>query len=106
MDRRPPRSTLFPYTTLFRSAWLATALRRTPVLSRKAPRMARARWRRPLVGWPQVTRRQRQAPRVRLRRHVPAMRAPMADLQPPRVELNIEERREWDVRIAEEAIKP
>src|SRR2546427_4027628 len=23
MIRRPPRSTLFPYTTLFRSAWLA-----------------------------------------------------------------------------------
>src|SRR2546430_10440921 len=25
MIRRPPRSTLFPYTTLFRSAWVATA---------------------------------------------------------------------------------
>src|SRR2546430_16500107 len=24
MIRRPPRSTLFPYTTLFRSEWLAT----------------------------------------------------------------------------------
>src|SRR2546430_4183331 len=24
--RRPPRSTLFPYTTLFRSAWIVTAL--------------------------------------------------------------------------------
>src|SRR2546430_9187151 len=24
MIRRPPRSTLFPYTTLFRSGWLAT----------------------------------------------------------------------------------
>src|SRR2546429_3521180 len=24
MIRRPPRSTLFPYTTLFRSAWLGT----------------------------------------------------------------------------------
>src|SRR5258706_5112764 len=24
MIRRPPRSTLFPYTTLFRSVWLAT----------------------------------------------------------------------------------
>src|SRR3712207_9275556 len=30
MIRRPPRSTLFPYTTLFRSAYL-TALRRTTV---------------------------------------------------------------------------
>src|SRR2546429_1570255 len=25
MIRRPPRSTLFPYTTLFRSSWRATA---------------------------------------------------------------------------------
>src|SRR3712207_8156351 len=25
MIRRPPRSTLFPYTTLFRSTWTATA---------------------------------------------------------------------------------
>src|SRR2546422_6379056 len=25
MIRRPPRSTLFPYTTLFRSMWLASA---------------------------------------------------------------------------------
>src|SRR5256885_10482228 len=25
MIRRPPRSTLFPYTTLFRSAWVAMA---------------------------------------------------------------------------------
>src|SRR5437762_11433953 len=28
MIRRPPRSTLFPYTTLFRSAWLHRLLRR------------------------------------------------------------------------------
>src|ERR1017187_10586509 len=28
MRRRPPRSTLFPYTTLFRSAWIASAKRR------------------------------------------------------------------------------
>src|SRR5258707_7592643 len=27
MIRRPPRSTLFPYTTLFRSIWMAPALR-------------------------------------------------------------------------------
>src|SRR3712207_9390035 len=26
MIRRPPRSTLFPYTTLFRSAWLAAGV--------------------------------------------------------------------------------
>src|SRR5438093_7048594 len=27
--RRPPRSTLFPYTTLFRSVWLIDQIRRT-----------------------------------------------------------------------------
>src|SRR3712207_8152946 len=27
MRRRPPRSTLFPYTTLFRSAWYQTTVR-------------------------------------------------------------------------------
>src|SRR2546422_10981300 len=27
MIRRPPRSTLFPYTTLFRSFWLPTSVR-------------------------------------------------------------------------------
>src|SRR2546423_11348240 len=31
MIRRPPRSTLFPYTTLFRSEALIEALRRWPV---------------------------------------------------------------------------
>src|SRR3712207_8951735 len=31
MIRRPPRSTLFPYTTLFRSGWL-DARRRTPAV--------------------------------------------------------------------------
>src|SRR2546430_4523730 len=30
MIRRPPRSTLFPYTTLFRSSRLATGLNRHP----------------------------------------------------------------------------
>src|SRR5688572_32457637 len=29
MLRRPPRSTLFPYTTLFRSRWQARTLRQT-----------------------------------------------------------------------------
>src|SRR5690349_22832364 len=33
MIRRPPRSTLFPYTTLFRSAPLVNRSRRTPVIS-------------------------------------------------------------------------
>src|SRR2546421_7426450 len=30
MIRRPPRSTLFPYTTLFRSLWLAPLDRHSP----------------------------------------------------------------------------
>src|SRR5690349_23655091 len=30
MRRRPPRSTLFPYTTLFRSIMIATTKRKTP----------------------------------------------------------------------------
>src|SRR3989442_10751235 len=37
MIRRPPRSTLFPYTTLFRSAAAAT-------LSRHHPHRVRGRW--------------------------------------------------------------
>src|SRR5256885_11404716 len=32
MIRRPPRSTLFPYTTLFRSGWAATGLSPSPQL--------------------------------------------------------------------------
>src|SRR2546430_10455149 len=38
MIRRPPRSTLFPYTTLFRSAicWRSTALRATRATDGKA----------------------------------------------------------------------
>src|SRR3712207_9505408 len=32
MIRRPPRSTLFPYTTLFRSALLTSLLDRFPIL--------------------------------------------------------------------------
>src|SRR2546430_16116163 len=30
MIRRPPRSTLFPYTTLFRSLWLVSTTRKHP----------------------------------------------------------------------------
>src|SRR5436309_11789602 len=33
MIRRPPRSTLFPYTTLFRSCWRTTRLRRSVTTS-------------------------------------------------------------------------
>src|SRR5215475_14849391 len=38
MIRRPPRSTLFPYTTLFRSPTGAGAARRPPRRLRSAPR--------------------------------------------------------------------
>src|SRR5258706_2211240 len=34
MIRRPPRSTLFPYTTLFRSVFISNA-----ILTRKAPKL-------------------------------------------------------------------
>src|SRR3712207_7077082 len=46
MIRRPPRSTLFPYTTLFRSRCRPGRTRRPPRLGRKplrAPRLATAR---------------------------------------------------------------
>src|SRR2546430_11252764 len=36
MIRRPPRSTLFPYTTLFRSFWISTAV--------KSPRVTCSHW--------------------------------------------------------------
>src|SRR2546430_10350019 len=50
MIRRPPRSTLFPYTTLFRSAarrWNVARERRPAAeCARRRPRDARALWRR------------------------------------------------------------
>src|SRR2546425_2557017 len=47
MIRRPPRSTLFPYTTLFRSPVLASLLFRRPPSERESPLL---RWlRRPYV---------------------------------------------------------
>src|SRR2546422_8366732 len=39
MIRRPPRSTLFPYTTLFRSE-----MRKTPLTRRRNPRYPRRGW--------------------------------------------------------------
>src|SRR3989442_7235445 len=46
MIRRPPRSTLFPYTTLFRSAWTATATTGSATPGRGRPRWWPAsRWR-------------------------------------------------------------
>src|SRR2546430_10708779 len=40
MIRRPPRSTLFPYTTLFRSAWPSFALYRDEAAERIAAHLA------------------------------------------------------------------
>src|SRR2546427_6746861 len=42
MIRRPPRSTLFPYTTLFRSRSAAASPTSAPGASRRSPRRARA----------------------------------------------------------------
>src|SRR3546814_18394118 len=54
MLRRPPRSTrtdtLFPYTTLFRSADAAAATARSDFISRSALRRQVRRWRRKDVG--------------------------------------------------------
>src|SRR5260370_14404435 len=42
MIRRPPRSTLFPYTTLFRSRWPRRTARRSRDVPEPAPRAAAA----------------------------------------------------------------
>src|SRR5688572_31845331 len=48
MTRRPPRSTLFPYTTLFRSSWAKGPSRH----SRRSPCASRRGWRGLRVwGW-------------------------------------------------------
>src|SRR5690242_21911243 len=39
MIRHPPRSTLFPYTTLFRSSWMSDPMPRTLVLGLGNPLM-------------------------------------------------------------------
>src|SRR5947199_8314211 len=41
MIRRPPRSTLFPYTTLFRSKYLARGVERSSVPTSERPRGGR-----------------------------------------------------------------
>src|SRR3712207_9571077 len=46
MIRRPPRSTLFPYTTLFRSIWQTVWLERVP-----ETRIARVQWTANLERW-------------------------------------------------------
>src|SRR3712207_6988814 len=49
MIRRPPRSALFPYTTLFRSPAAPRTLRQTP--ARRVVRSTPARNTRPRVPW-------------------------------------------------------
>src|SRR2546430_3456860 len=44
MIRRPPRSTLFPYTTLFRSSWCARARKPPPANSTGTDRVVRRSW--------------------------------------------------------------
>src|SRR3712207_9138562 len=61
MIRRPPRSTLFPYTTLFRSR--APHLRRDPLL--RLSREFRARTIRGLQGMPEDARRRPAGTTVR-----------------------------------------
>src|SRR6202521_2521100 len=50
MIRRPPRSTLFPYTTLFRSRWSPYHSDRTPTIPPSAPARQPMRARRPARG--------------------------------------------------------
>src|SRR5438034_1455870 len=55
MIRRPPRSTLFPYTTLFRSPPYPAStppLGRPTILHRAVPRRTRPRGRAPSTGTP------------------------------------------------------
>src|SRR6266496_5699177 len=96
MIRRPPRSTLFPYTTLFRSApgsirrsarpWRGTAAART----RSRARSARRPWpagapagKAPAGGRPCRRRTRRTPARTRLRRCSRTGRAPPAALARP-----------------------
>src|SRR5438874_13578387 len=50
MIRRPPRSTLFPYTTLFRSSTGAAALG-SDALTRATPTRSPAEWLVDPIGW-------------------------------------------------------
>src|SRR2546425_4535844 len=44
MIRRPPRSTLFPYTTLFRSEAFRGTIRERPVLYEFLDRVVKSKW--------------------------------------------------------------
>src|SRR5256885_12322217 len=57
MIRRPPRSTLFPYTTLFRSRQLRRPRRREPHLHQLLRRHRRRRVRRGRLPGPELLRR-------------------------------------------------
>src|SRR6266700_4267929 len=76
MIRRPPRSTLFPYTTLFRSGWRRGSLRRNwrsgPFASARSPQGCDSR----SVGWRSLLRRRdprrQDPPASRPRDYVPS----------------------------------
>src|SRR3712207_8431296 len=51
MIRRPPRSTLFPYTTLFRSGEIEAALRGHPAVREAAVALREIRGQPELVGY-------------------------------------------------------
>src|SRR2546429_6528962 len=63
MIRRPPRSTLFPYTTLFRSAIRCTSTEAAaPTPIRRAAAENLGRWRRRSLGAPQAASGDQQSP--------------------------------------------
>src|SRR3712207_7544105 len=66
MIRRPPRSTLFPYTTLFRSADGARRRRSARALTAPRGRGPRPRRRRPRRGRPRRARRRPSRPHADL----------------------------------------
>src|SRR5688572_31324414 len=51
MLRRPARSTLFPYTTLFRSDWVLTCVQAVPLIERNVVIVLPTRWMRTQYGW-------------------------------------------------------
>src|SRR3989442_10439727 len=65
MIRRPPRSTLFPYTTLFRSARLSVLSRRSAVEAESGPRSIRRNTQRRVTAAARALSRSCQKGRIR-----------------------------------------
>src|SRR3989449_9136558 len=80
MIRRPPRSTLFPYTTLFRSQWRPTYEPGDPVGSRARPPAGREAVPGGAGGQLSEVREHVRAPRARVH-PLPLLRQPRADRQ-------------------------